>query len=511
MPRPSFNLTILDGQVGNAAPVDGDNVIILACTSAGTTGAAGAQFFAANQIAALVAAFGDGPGVQLASRFLNKGRAAGLLKLNATTAGSIGSVTALIPGGSTATLALTGSPIDYKRLIIKCTNGGAIGTAGIMVCWSYDNGDTDFSTPVALPTSGIIVVGNSGITATFGTSTHTMVAGDTWSAVTVAPKWNATDLAAGLAALKSLSFEWDWIYIVGACSATEAATVASALDGFQSASTYTGAMVETAQQLALSDSAYQAALIADYSAFSHKRMLVAAGDCRIFSPIDQSTYLRPAGWAIALKAALVDNTLTELGEVALTSDNTGPLDCNLFGPATSNNPAAPIGHNENANPGLDAPTTFAGLGFATLCTWPKKGNAAYCFRGRMMAPQGSDFETWRLRRIMDVACNATQSVLTDEIQATPPLNPNGTLSTTYANYVQSQCEQAISNNLQKATGAAISGRAVTVDTSANFSITKNLVVGIAILPNGDVETISESIGFVASLPTSTTNSSTAGS
>lgn len=482
--------TILDGQLGTVAIIQGRHAIVVGCSSAGTANTC--KNYPGNAVAALTTDYGTGPGPQMTSRLLAKGFSAAFCKAAQTTAGASSAVTTVATGTSVVTVTVA-TARDTFRVKLRVIRGCTIGVAGGVIQTSLDNGET-WAAPVSLGTANTYAVPNTGTTVGFAAGT--LVAGDYFTYTTTEPKWGASDLAAALVAAIGSGISWDFIQVTGSCSATEAATVKTKLDGLELSKKYTAAMVETVRAGATTDATWQAALIADWATFTSKRMLVGAGEARTFSPIDQSIYLRPATWQACERAVAVDPAKYELGRVKDDGFG-GPLDCSIFD-STGN----AVCHNEFVQPGLandpDNPPAIAALGFMTLRTLPEKGTSVYITEATMFSPIGSDFSTFRLRRDMDIACAVTDSILTDELQDTPPMNPDGTIEEEYAVSVEEALKSALDEELVE-TGRVSRVRAI-LHRDDNLLSTKRENVDIRIQPRGEVKWISETIGFAATLP-----------
>lgn len=310
-------------------------------------------------------------------------------------------------------------------MVLRVITGGTIGSAGITFQYSIDGGAT-WSSTLRLGTATSFAVPNAGGTIAFAAGT--LLAGDQLSAISVEPTASSTTLGAALTSLKSVGLAWDWGALCGPISAALAASVDSSMMTFESAGRYTAFFANAAQQLAASDSTWQTALLTDYATFVSRRVSVAAGDCLMYSPVDQSIYLRPPSWQAVIRACQIDPARYELGRVKGDLSNAGALKC-----AITDGNGNPIAHNEFTMPGLDSPPSIASAqGFLTLRTYPTKGNQVFITEGKMFAPNPSDFRTFRLRRGMDVACAMALDILTNEIQETPATKANGTITESYA-------------------------------------------------------------------------------
>jgi hypothetical protein len=485
--------TVLDGQLGLVQPTPGLTPMIMGVSSAGTVNTM--KLYAPNSQAQIVTDWGYGPGPQQAARQSAKGATVGFCKTGNTTAGAQGSVSAFATGTSVVTT--TGTANDtYPKIVFLVVTGATIGVAGASFQISFDNGET-FGPITPLGTANVYLIPNTGITLHFAAGT--LVAGESCSFTTTEPKWSATDIGTALDAIGVGGIAFDFIHIVGSCNSTEAATIQTKLQGFATAKRYVRAIVETVRMAssvtwsAANDATWQAVLIADWATFTEKRMLVAAGDLRTVSAIDQSVYLRPVAWHCCELACKFDSARYELGRVKNDGSGTGALDASLV----DRNGNA-IGHNEVNYPGLDSPL-IASQGFTTARTYASKGKAVYITEGKLFSPMGSDFSTWRLGRVEDIGQKSMDDYFTNEVQETPPVTSTGTIQPAYADFLENGAKARIDDDLVNQ-GRAVD-RTVTVDRSVNILTTKTDNVAIRILPYGEEKYINLTIGFAATLPT----------
>lgn len=490
-PLGGVNDSVLDGQLGTVALIPGMTPMIVGCSSAGTVNTIKA--YAPNSQAQIVTDWGYGPMPQHAARMSSKGIAVAVCKANSSSAGSQGAVTPFATGTSVVTT--TGTALDFYRMKMLVVVGGTIGVAGIVVQVSFDNGET-YQPLVRLGTASTLAVANTGITLNFAAGT--MVAGESISFVSIEPKWSGTDLNTALGAVANGGISFDYVHIIGSTNSTEAATIQTWLQGRTAAQKPVRAICETVRIASngawtvAADATWQAVLIADYATFTEKRMSICAGDLRTVSAIDQSVYLRPVAWHMCEMAGKFDSARYELGRVKNDGTGTGALDASLVDPNGN-----AIGHNELNYPGLDSPT-IASIGFVTARTYPTKGKAVYLTEAKLFSPAGSDFSTWRLGRVIDILTNSMNDFFTNEVQETPPVNSNGTIQTSYADFLETQAKARIDDDLVNP-GRAVD-RTVNVDRAVNLIQTKTDNVAVRVLPYGEEKYINLSFGFAATLP-----------
>lgn len=482
MSLPGVTQSELDNQIGTVPVGDGDVCLVIGCSSSGTN--ATLKAYAGNRQGDLVTDYGYGPGPQAISRQLVKGRRAVFCKVAIATAGDSGTVT--ITSAGTASTPTADGGNDRRHVKVEFLSAGALGTAGITFRYSLDGGAT-WSTVIRLGTSLTYLIPNTGTTITFGTSSQTVLATTRLEFRTTAPTWDLTTLGAAFDAVKVSSIPWDFIHIVGDCSKTFLDGVKTELADLMSTLRKKTAIFLDARGYDYADSETEAewitSLNTDFETASSSRLCVGAGDLRIYSPIDRTLSLRPVTWSAVERAVTTDSARYELGRV-----RSGPLDAALFD--SSGNP---LGHNEERTPGLDTTGVGGTARFMTARTHAPKGKGAYITRANMMSDPGSDFYSWRMRRAMDIACNETLRILTDEVQETPGVNANGTISEDYAKAVESAVNTALEVKLEK-TGR-VSRAYCVVNRTDIVSTTKTIRVKTRLRANPTVDFIEEEIAY----------------
>lgn len=496
MALPNVNETVLDGQLAAANFIAGQTPMIVGCSSIGT--AATCKAYAGNMQAQILTDWGYGPMPQQAARLSSKGIAVAVCRTASTTAGACSAVTPFATGASVVTVTVA-TAFDTYRVRLLVVTGGTVGITGIVFQISLDGGET-YGAIVRLGTATTYAIPNTGITLSF--TSASMVAGEFVSFTTTEPKWAAGDLSTALDAIAANGIPWDFLGIVGSMNATESATLKTWLTAQETAKRPTRAIVETVRMAAsaawtpAADATWQAVLIADWATQTTKRTCIGAGDARWVSTIDNSVYLRPLSWFAVEMASLFDPARYELGRVKDDGHSTGPIDGSLFDPNGN-----PIGHNETNYPGLYEPA-IASIGFMVARTYPEKGRSVYIAKAKLFSPQGSDFVSFRLGRVMDLAEITMNAYFINEIQETPPVNPNGTILTTYAEALEAEAESELDRVLIVPQRAA--GRKVSIHRNENLLAGpfKNTVnVDIRIQPTPTTDFVNLTLSFTPSLAT----------
>ncbi len=192
LPSATVRLSTSGGGVG----VGSDLACILSCTSSGDTTVR--QY---TKVSDLVANHGAGEGIELAAHYVQlTGKPFLFRRLPTVTAGA----TQLDIEGVTGTsvISLTGTAVDDAHIVFRVVAGGTIGTAGITFRVSIDGENTP-GPIVRLGTATSYAVPGTGITLAFAAGT--LVAGDSATVYTTAPKSDAAGISAALAAVAAQS------------------------------------------------------------------------------------------------------------------------------------------------------------------------------------------------------------------------------------------------------------------------------------------------------------------
>lgn len=468
MAIPDVKVTIQDGALGLAGPRSERTQVKLGTSSLGTANA----LVAVSDLKTLKDTFGQGPLVEAAARVL--ARAGGpvlCMRVTGSVAGAVGA--AAKTGTGTATLALSGAAFDAYDVVLDIVKGGATLAAGAATFrYSLDGGKT-WSAELAVPTSGIYVIPDSNVTATWTYVSGTaFVAGDKWTATATAPGYSTTDLANAFTALLADPRSWFLAHVVGppadlpgargvfAALATHMATAATA-------HRYAFALMEA-------PSATDAALLANTTGFgdlADVRVAVAGRFANLISPISGRAYRRSAAWEVAARASEVQPS-QDLGAV-----EDGPLAgvLELVG-------------DERATPGLDDGR------FSTLRTHVGR-QGFYVTRGRILAPAGSDYALIANRRVMDVACAAARDRALRFLNAKVPVNADGTIQEKSAKAIEAWIEQGVREaTTQRGDATEVT---VEVDRTVNILSTGTLKVKVRVTPYGYASAIELELGFTS--------------
>jgi hypothetical protein len=464
---PDVTVTIRDNALGSAIGVGTERAAVVGVCTGGTPNTA----YEFTDLQTLLTTLGSGPtggpAVEAAALMLAvSGKPVVVVPVTQGTAGSVGSWTLTGTGvdpGATS----SGTPKDSYALRIKITLGGTVTTARFRVAFDGDNPDgPTYGDEIVTAASVATYAATTGLTFLFAAGTY--VAGDVYSATCVAPSYTNTNLNTALTALGASAKTWRFVFVVGeASSVANSATMASTLDTFltaqQTAYRYAWGLIQCASDT-------DANIIAGFSAFSSKRVSVAAGFCTLTSVLSGQTFSRGAAWPAAARA-LAFTIAQDLGQV-----NAGPL------PAVQS-----LARDERLTPGLDV------AGFLTLRTHVGL-TGAYVNNPRIMAPAGSDFNLIQYRQVMDVGCTIGRAALLQYLNASLLTNANGTLDETEAASIDATVTASLAGSLRQPGYA--SSVSATTDRTINLVSTGEIKVLLRIGVLGYAKDIEADIGFV---------------
>lgn len=481
------NIVVADNGLGQTPPGQGNEMVVIGCSSAGTanvpiTSTNPADFITAN---------GYGPGPQLAASIASRtGNPVCFVKAATVSNGSNTTVTKTGTGSSAVTL--TGNPNDTYYGLITVTQGGTIGVNGIQFTVSLDAGRSIYQT-VSLGTANTYLIPNTGVTVNFGAGT--LVTGDTLAWVSTEPLWNDAGISSAMQALWTLPSTFLDIAITGNATGADV----SAFDGYMTTlfnkrrfsrmltnardAVWGGTSTET-------EAAWTTSIAADHVNDSTTRVSVSAGHYNLISPVDQVQYRRPLSWFAAVRdsAVAIQVDLGRVADGALpqmvipTKTSGWP-----FGAPNANSADGFIYHDESVNPGLDA-ARF-------LTAWSLTGLPGFFIKNpNLMAPPGSDFNWLQHGHVIDVACAIwylyAVNLLSDSVRV------NKTTG-----FILEQDAQAIERagtaRLRDALLApgAVSDVFATVSRTDNILSTSTITTTVSVIPLGYVKSVNTTITF----------------
>jgi hypothetical protein len=405
----------------SGTPTDGADVVI-AVTTGGTTGGAGAAykvsldggdtFGAVTPLSTATSITVLGVAVALGS---SKTLTAGdrILWFQRAASASILPAVVKRAASSTFTSTPTGAPEDTYRVRVEFLTGGTLGTAGITyrACLDWDGVTGKWTPETQLGTATSIALYDdteaTGITVPLSTSGSTVDAGDAIEFNTTAPEAAAADVAAALTALRASRLTWSFAAVCSPMSAADCTTLDTLLVGW--ASSYRRWCIpetrdrETYETIA----AHAARVRADFLGFTSTRVFPAAGHAPAVDPI---TFARPR-WSASIdylvRFTTVPQISTDAAQVTL-----GAL------------PASRALYRDGVQTEYDAaaaPALFDaqgdGRGFLVLRTWEDANLPGTYPAGSICMPSAGDLGLVQLRRVLDAFEDALQSQARIELVA----------------------------------------------------------------------------------------------
>jgi hypothetical protein len=465
MTTPSVDLTVKDGALGALPPdVSGLSAKIGVC-SLGTVG----QIYQFGNKDDLIAALGYGPLTEAAAFLLDTTSQQVICVKATTTNGSNSAV--VVTGTGTGTVPVSGNPNDSYEAIVEILKAGlniAAGTATFR--YSLDGGKT-YSPEIAVPTGGVFVLPNTGLTLTFtnGVSGTSFIVGDLHKFTSTGPTADNTAIGAAFDALLADPREWGHVHVVGATSATKAATAATKMTTAETKFRYAFALLEV-NDPASDEAAWITATLAAYASFASVRVAISGGFQRLVSVVSGRVPRSPNSYSDAARIAAI------------------PISQSPARVATGGLPGVTeLYHDANNNSSLhDARfmTHRVHIG--------KQG--FFITKGNMMAANGSDFSRIERRRVMDRACQIVRAAMLEFLEETILVNANGTIdngiATAWETTIKSQLDAALLGEAPHASATAIK-----IDRNQNVLTTEKVKAKVTVRPLASVSSISVEIGF----------------
>lgn len=441
-----------------------------------------------------------------------------------TTGGSSGAVGSF---AGTAAPYFTGTPDDDAYVMVVAQTGFTVGTTGGTVICSLDAG-RNFGPPIAVGTNTTLLLkdvggrdtgltlhlGTSGKTWTGGGVSNGIPIGDAVRCHAIAPQPNDSGISAALGAivtyLSGSETSFPLVQVVMNAAASDATAVESSgtynLDNLATNNYLFVRAIMSARDAKApaawggageSESTWSAAVIADFSATTAKRVCMSAGHYNMpsaFPTIFASTpsYRRPFSFALAARQVSIQPQ-THAGRAGGTF---GGALTQIVRNSVRDVSDGFVYHDELVNPVFDY---FLPGGVGRLASARSRARKAGLFAADplMLGAVGSDFTLLPRAIVMDVACTITHDVLENFMDADLTTNANGTLSDSAAATVRGDISDALTAFLQAV--GMISGFTVVVDQTQNILVTNKLVVTISILGVAYVLEGDVSIGYVNQL------------
>lgn len=383
MTLPAVTITELDGALGILPPSAGRLFALVGVSSSGPLNTPATYA----RIKDLVADLGVGPLVEAAAHSIEKyGRPVVVVRTGQTNAGDYGAIDdAGVTGTSVVTAAAT-EPLDDYEVIFQVVSGGTIGVAGITLRYSLDGGRT-FSPVTALGTADSFAISGTGVEVDFAAGT--LVAADAFSFRTTAPRWDLTELADGLEALKNTAAAWELVQVVGDCDGDALDAIDLKITGMAQVGKYHAFIASFRMpDEGESEASYLSAFAGEFGSKATVHGAVCAGASRFPSSVSGRRFRRPVAFTYAAREASVSE------EVNVADINLGTLPGSI-----RDRLGNPEEHDEAVNPGLDDARAV------TLRTWDGVAGV-YVTRPRLLSPEGSDFHLLPHRRVLNLAAAA---------------------------------------------------------------------------------------------------------
>lgn len=227
----------------------------------------------------------------------------------------------------------------------------------------------------------------------------TLAALDVAKSRTLGPKWAVADLylagtppTGAFQALKTSDTSFGLIYIEGPMSAAECATVSTALDVLNAAGRRPTVIVRTRRPTSgETESAYIAAIKADWATFYDDRIVVCTGDALVIDPVTARKYLRSPAPALLARAISVPRYVQP----------GAPADQQLEGVTLTDATGALVGHDDGANGNY--PQAFNAFRFASFGrgeTTATRSNV-YCLDPFVMKAVAGRIYSMQVRRVLN--------------------------------------------------------------------------------------------------------------
>ena len=370
-------------------------------------------------------------------------------------------------------LSLSGTPVDTYDVRIEITRSATTPSTGTgALRYSLDAGET-WAPEQPVPGSGVVLLGDSGVTATF--SAATLVDGDIYRFKTLAPVFTASALATTLAAFEEVTTpDHEGVIIVGAIDATFFDEVEASHDRLIAASKPRWFLSHARDQGAAiqgeTASAWVTALIGATPGFAGANadfIVVCAGAALVTDPINDASMRRSSLHAIAPRVVAIDVAehpgRVRSGKLALDE---------LVHDLAASSLAA-----------LDAQGFMGAQSIQGV-------EGAYA-TDRTRAASGGDFTQFMRVRVMCFAARAAIARFAEEVNETIPVNPDGTIRADVADGL----DKALTSYMRRELGARVSEVEVAVDRSVNLITTPTLPFDLSLVPLAYATAISLRLAF----------------
>ena len=483
---------------GTRAPLPVSNAtLVIGVASAGTDNAI-VKISSTSELLEEFAAASTAPGplCHCAAMYLSVAKAPlYCMRINDSSAGTMGSVTKTAAGATNGSVANNSSaPVDAFSVIIEILRTGTVAAGTFTYRYSLDGGDNYTGTiqgPTDAGGSAAVSLGTTGISVTFadGSSPTGFTDGDLFSFATTAPGWGTSDLQAALDAFISSEYRIRRIHVVGVSSNTIHAAIITRLTTAFNSYKYTRLIEESDDQgSGESVSTWANSVISDYSATSN-RTVVAAGWIETSLVLNQDNLAlqlrRPIAWTIGPRQAAID----------VSQDAGAVVDGPLTGVVVSDTyPFAQDGR---------LATTFEARGITYAQSYI--GRSGIYAAGVFTRSDGAD-ASHRLAhgQVLDVLLETMYDQLLDYINTNVPANSDGTITEAAAASIEAQLNAAVEQSVVQVTPQRISpsdNRSYCVVSRSNvISTTKQLQVTLAYQQRPFIDSVALFVSQTLNIP-----------
>lgn len=420
--------------------------------------------------------------VEAAAYYIEKyGRPVLLVRTGETTSGSFPAAAATVfvgTGTSVITVDNAGTePQDDFEFHFEVVVGGTISTAGITFRWSLDGGRTQ-SPVTALGVATSFVFPTSG-GAQIDFAAGTLVAADLATFRGDAPLWNTTEIGAALDALIASAASWENVHIVGVIDGTSFDVIDPKFTAARAAGKYHGWIGHTRMpDLAESEATYLTAMAAIFDSKATVHGEICSGAAKTISGVTARQYRRPTSFAVASREGFVSE------EINIADVNLGTLPGISIRDANGNADE----HDESLNPGLDDAR------FTVLRTWDGI-QGVYVNRPRILSADGSDFDLFTKRRVLNLAHGALRPYFIRRLNKPIRVDADtGFILESEALEIESGAQAAMRSVLLAKPKA--SGIQFVLSRTDNLLSTKTLTGTARVIPLGYPEFIDLEVGFL---------------
>lgn len=376
----------------------------------------------------------------------------------------------------------SGTPRDAYTVWVKVTRAGAtLDAATAMVRISLDGGTT-YGAETPVPTSGAVVIPNTGITLTWSDDTDSdlLYVDDIYIFGSSAPTFDATGLGAALTALAAerTTLDHEFVHVVGPINATTYATVETSHDALIAASLPRWFLTEARDQSSGESVATWVGILQGASpgflGLSADLVAVCPAYSTQTSEIMGTTWRRPTAYLLTPRFSTIP-VAQHPGRV-----RTGAIQ----GIVTQ--------HHDFASSALSSLDARGFLGVQSL-----QGREGYYATDRTSAAIGSDFTQIMRARVMCFAARVAIAEATNYVNETVRTITGGFIDPVDADAFDAQMTSKLTAEV--VTPGYASAVAVTVNRTDVITTTSTLRFQVRLRPLGYASTITLDLGFSVTL------------